>query len=148
MSRFVSIHESATCAKGLSRRSKVQAQPGAARDEARIPAIRPIARANRAFLGRAVRLLAQAGIGQFVDIGSGIPAERNVHEVTQRADPAARVVYVDMDPVAITHSKAVLAGNDNAAESPATCRPTPVSSAAWPGWPPGLISRPATPNRR
>jgi SAM-dependent methyltransferase len=79
------------------------------------PAMPAIARANRAFLGRAVRLLASAGIDQFLDIGSGIPTEGNVHEIAQRARPGARVVYADIDPVAIAHSKAILAGNDDAA---------------------------------
>jgi SAM-dependent methyltransferase len=79
------------------------------------PNIRAIARANRAFVGRAVRFLGGAGIGQFLDIGSGIPTEGNVHEVAQRADPGARVAYVEVDPVAIAHSKAILAGHENAA---------------------------------
>jgi SAM-dependent methyltransferase len=79
------------------------------------PNVRAIARANREFLGRAVRFLAGAGIGQFLDIGSGIPTEGNVHEVAQRADPGARVAYVEIDPVAIAHSKAILTGNENAA---------------------------------
>ena len=79
------------------------------------PNMRAIARANRAFLGRAVQFLAAAGIRQFLDIGSGIPTQGNVHEIAQQADPAARVVYVDVDPVAIAHSKAILAGNENAA---------------------------------
>jgi SAM-dependent methyltransferase len=78
------------------------------------PNMRAIARANRAFLGRAVRFLAAAGIRQFLDIGSGIPTESNVHEVAQQADPDARVVYVDIDPVAVAHSKAILGGNQNA----------------------------------
>jgi SAM-dependent methyltransferase len=75
------------------------------------PNVRAIARANRAFLGRAVRFLTAAGIRQFLDIGSGIPTEGNVHEI---AGPSARVAYVDVDPVAIAHSKAILAGNPNA----------------------------------
>jgi hypothetical protein len=79
------------------------------------PSARIIARANRDFLGRAVRFLASAGIRQFLDIGSGIPTQGNVHEVAQLADPDARVVYADIDPVAIAHSKAILAGNPNAA---------------------------------
>jgi SAM-dependent methyltransferase len=79
------------------------------------PNARAFALANREFLGRAVRYLAAAGIGQFLDIGSGIPTEGNVHEVAQRASPAARVAYVDVDPVAIAHSKALLAGNQNTA---------------------------------
>jgi SAM-dependent methyltransferase len=84
-----------------------------------IAAVEPVApligRANRAFIGRAVRFLAANGVRQFVDIGSGIPTQGNVHDVAQLADPAARVAYVDVDPVAVAHSKALLAGNDNAA---------------------------------
>jgi S-adenosyl methyltransferase len=79
------------------------------------PNIRDFARANRAFLGRAVRFLGDAGISQFLDIGSGIPTQGNVHEVAQRANPAARVAYADVDPVAIAHSKAILAGHQTAA---------------------------------
>jgi hypothetical protein len=79
------------------------------------PNAREVARANRAFLGRAVRFLSQSGIRQFLDIGSGIPTQGNVHEVAQQADPGARVAYVEVDPVAIAHSKTILAGNENAA---------------------------------
>ena len=78
------------------------------------PRARMLARANRAFLGRAVRSCVDAGIRQYVDIGSGIPTAANVHEVAQARDPAARVVYVDNDPVAVAHSKAILDGNDGA----------------------------------
>jgi S-adenosyl methyltransferase len=78
------------------------------------PNVRMFAQANRAFLGRAVRHVAAAGIRQFLDIGSGIPTEGNVHEVAQQAAPGSRVVYVDIDPVAIAHSKAILAGNPDA----------------------------------
>jgi hypothetical protein len=73
------------------------------------------ARANRAFLGRAVRFLAAAGISQYLDIGSGIPTEGNVHHIAQQASPGSRVVYADIDPVAIAHSKAILAGDENTA---------------------------------
>ena len=79
------------------------------------PAARVFARANRAFLGRAVRFLAANGITQFLDIGSGIPTGRNVHEVARLAAPGARVAYVDVDPVAIAHSKAILAGQPDTA---------------------------------
>jgi hypothetical protein len=79
------------------------------------PIVREGARANRAFLGRAVRFLSQAGIRQFLDIGSGIPTQGNVHEVAREAGPAARVVYADIDPVAIAHSTAILAGQENTA---------------------------------
>jgi SAM-dependent methyltransferase len=78
------------------------------------PGIRDIARANRAFLGRAVRFLSREGITQFLDIGSGIPTEGNVHEVAQQANPDARVAYADFDPVAVAHSQAILTGNPNA----------------------------------
>lgn len=71
-------------------------------------------RANRAFLRRAVRVLVAGGITQFLDIGSGIPTVGNVHEVAQAADPLARVVYVDVDPVAVSHSRSILADNDRA----------------------------------
>jgi SAM-dependent methyltransferase len=73
------------------------------------------AQANRAFLRRAVRYLAGQGIRQFLDIGSGIPTVGNVHEVAQAAAPEARVVYVDTDPVAVAHSRAILAGDDQTA---------------------------------
>jgi SAM-dependent methyltransferase len=78
------------------------------------PNSRGIGRANRAFLGRAVRFLAASGIRQFLDIGSGIPTEGNVHEVAEQAAPGSRVVYADIDPVAIAHSTALLAGKSNA----------------------------------
>jgi hypothetical protein len=72
------------------------------------PNARAIARANRDFLGRVVRFAAAAGVRQFLDLGSGIPTEGNVHEVAQRVIPGARVAYVDIDPVAVAHSKALL----------------------------------------
>jgi SAM-dependent methyltransferase len=79
------------------------------------PNIPAMARANRAFLGRAVRFLASQGIRQFLDIGSGIPTQDNVHQVATAADPGARVLYADVDDVAVAHSKLILDGNDNAA---------------------------------
>ena len=75
------------------------------------PDIRAIAWANRKFLGRAVRFLSQAGIRQFLDIGSGIPTEGNVHEIARETGPGARVVYADIDAVAIAHSRAILDGD-------------------------------------
>jgi hypothetical protein len=72
------------------------------------------AETNRAFLHRAVRYCLAAGIRQFLDIGSGIPTVGNVHEVAQRIDSTARVVYVDTDPIAIAHAQAILAGNHQA----------------------------------
>ena len=68
-------------------------------------------RANRDFLRRAVRYLVGEGIGQFLDIGSGIPTVGNVHEVAQEANPDTRVVYVDVDPVAVVQSRAILDGD-------------------------------------
>jgi hypothetical protein len=68
------------------------------------------AQTNRAFLRRAVQFLTASGIQQFLDIGSGIPTAGNVHEVAQRANPDARVVYVDIEPVAVAHSRAILQG--------------------------------------
>ena len=66
-------------------------------------------RANRAFLGRAVEFLAaEAGIRQFLDIGTGIPAAGNTHEIAQTAAPQARVVYVDNDPIVLAHARALL----------------------------------------
>jgi len=67
------------------------------------------ARANRAFLRRAVAYLAGEGIDQFLDIGSGLPTVGNVHEVARGSNPAARVVYVDNDPVAVRYSRTILA---------------------------------------
>lgn len=75
------------------------------------PELPSIMQGNRRFLRRAVRFMIDAGITQFIDIGSGIPTAGNVHEVARLADPATRVVYVDNDPVAVTHSRAIL-GDD------------------------------------
>jgi hypothetical protein len=70
--------------------------------------------ANRSFLRRAVVYATGEGVRQFLDLGSGIPSVRNVHEVAQGLDPSARVVYVDSDPIAISISHDILAGNANA----------------------------------
>lgn len=78
------------------------------------PQIISEARSNRAFLGRVVRFLAQeAGIRQFLDLGSGLPTQDNVHQVAQRVHPDARVVYVDVDPHVLTHGEALLAANEH-----------------------------------
>ncbi|GLW46476.1 hypothetical protein Stsp02_21380 [Streptomyces sp. NBRC 14336] len=79
-----------------------------------MPGLPKIMQANRAFMRRAVRFAADEGVTQFLDIGSGIPTFGNVHEVAQAANPEARVVYVDHDPVAVAHSQAVLEGNERA----------------------------------
>ena len=73
------------------------------------PSILPDVRANRAFLGRAVRYLAgEAGIRQFLDIGTGLPAADNTHEVAQSVAPESRIVYVDNDPIVLVHARALL----------------------------------------
>jgi len=79
---------------------------------AAMPEVREGARATRAVLGRVVRyLVLDAGIRQFLDIGAGLPTRENVHQIALRTDPAARVVYVDNDPVVLAHAKALLADN-------------------------------------
>src|ERR671913_1161011 len=73
------------------------------------PAIVENARASRAFLARAVRYLAgDAGVRQFLDIGTGLPTANNTHEVAQQVAPDAKVVYVDNDPVVLVHARALL----------------------------------------
>ena len=80
------------------------------------PVARDIVEDNRAFLRRAVRLLAgEAGVRQFIDLGSGLPTQGNVHEIAQAAAPDARFVYVDNDAMVVTHSRALLAGDNTAA---------------------------------
>ncbi len=74
-----------------------------------------ITRINRAFLRRAVRYCLDNGIRQFLDIGSGIPTAGNVHEIVHRVEPSAKVVYVDIEPVAVAHTELMLADNENAA---------------------------------
>lgn len=82
---------------------------------AAMPEAREIAMITRAFLRRTVLSMVSAGVRQFLDIGSGIPTIGNVHELAQGADPEARVVYVDVDPVAVAHSNVILEGNDRVA---------------------------------
>jgi S-adenosyl methyltransferase len=69
---------------------------------------------NRAFLRRAVRFVLSAGVRQFIDLGSGMPTQENVHEIAQQGDAGARVVYVDNDPIAVAHSRHLLGGNARA----------------------------------
>ncbi|MBS2963117.1 SAM-dependent methyltransferase [Actinocrinis puniceicyclus] len=78
------------------------------------PQVRELARENRAFLGRAVRYLARQGIRQFLDIGTGIPSPGNTTDVAHEVAPDARVVYVDNDPIVISHAGALLADHDPA----------------------------------
>ncbi|HEX5568177.1 MAG TPA: SAM-dependent methyltransferase [Streptomyces sp.] len=77
------------------------------------PGLPKVMQANRAFMRRAVRFAVAEGVTQFLDIGSGIPTFGNVHEVARAASPEARVVYVDNDPVAVAHSRAVLKGQES-----------------------------------
>ncbi|WP_309117255.1 SAM-dependent methyltransferase [Saccharothrix sp.] len=80
----------------------------------RVLPVRDMARLNRSYLRRAALALVDAGITQFLDLGSGIPTVGNVHEVAQEANPDCRVVYVDIEPVAIKHSELLLADNPRA----------------------------------
>jgi hypothetical protein len=81
---------------------------------ASLPAVQIGVRAQRAVLGRVVRyLVAEAGVSQLIDIGSGLPTVDNVHEIAHRTAPATRVAYVDNDPVVLTHARALLADNDS-----------------------------------
>ncbi|WKU43902.1 SAM-dependent methyltransferase [Streptomyces sp. VNUA116] len=86
------------------------------------PGLPKIMQANRAFMRRAVRHAVREGVTQFLDIGSGIPTFGNVHEIAQAADPRAHVVYVDHDPVAVAHGRAVLQGDPQTAVLPADLR--------------------------
>ncbi|WP_425086134.1 SAM-dependent methyltransferase [Streptomyces hainanensis] len=72
------------------------------------PGIITLARENRSFMHRAIRMLAEAGIRQFLDIGTGIPTSPNLHEVAQSVAPESRVVYVDNDPLVLAHAQALL----------------------------------------
>jgi SAM-dependent methyltransferase len=80
-----------------------------------VPETPLIAAENRRFLRRAVRAMLGTGVRQFLDLGSGIPTAGNVHEIVQAYDPGGRVVYVDIDPVAVAHGQAILAGVPTAA---------------------------------
>ena len=80
----------------------------AARIEQEFPDVGIGARANRTFMHRAVRLLAEHGIVQFLDVGTGIPLDPNVHQIAQQVNPRARVVYVDNDAVVLAHARALL----------------------------------------
>jgi O-methyltransferase involved in polyketide biosynthesis len=79
--------------------------------EAAMPEVRQLALENRAFLRRAVSFMAAAGIRQFIDIGAGLPTAGNTHEVAQAKAPGSRVVYVDNDPIVLSHGRALLATN-------------------------------------
>jgi len=84
--------------------------------EAIAPSTRALSINNRRFLQRAVRYLAEEeGIRQFIDHGSGLPTQNNVHQIAQGVDPQARVVYIDNDPIVLAHGRALLADNDRTA---------------------------------
>jgi len=95
-----------------------------------IPQLPLLARENRAFLGRAVRFCAGAGITQFLDIGSGLPTMENVHEAAGQVTGEARVVYVDNDPVVLSHARALLATERTQAVHGDMTRPGEILSAA------------------
>ncbi|AXB42929.1 SAM-dependent methyltransferase [Amycolatopsis albispora] len=79
-----------------------------------MPELKEIAAHNRAILHRVVtHLAAEEGVTQFLDLGSGLPTARNTHEVAQEANPDAKVVYVDIDPIVLAHGRALLQDNDN-----------------------------------
>lgn len=78
---------------------------------AQLPAMRSICRANRAFMARAARAVVDAGVDQFLDVGTGIPTVPDLHQVVQACAPNARVVYVDHDPVVLAHAAALMRGN-------------------------------------
>ncbi|MFK4066679.1 SAM-dependent methyltransferase [Streptomyces sp. NPDC029674] len=80
------------------------------------PVIRDVARADRGFLGRAVRFLtADCGVRQFLDIGTGLPTLDNTHEIAQRIAPESRIVYVDNDPIVLVHARSLLVGTPQGA---------------------------------
>jgi O-methyltransferase involved in polyketide biosynthesis len=100
-----------------------------------VPFGREVARANRQFLARAVTSMARSGIGQFIDLGTGLPTRPNVHEVARSVHPDARVLYVDNDPMVCSHAHALLATSDGVAaiqgdiRTPQAILNDPVTSA-------------------
>ncbi|MCP2337790.1 O-methyltransferase involved in polyketide biosynthesis [Actinomadura rupiterrae] len=93
------------------------------------PDVREVARANRAFLGAAVRAAAEAGVRQFIDLGAGLPTQGHVHEVARPIRPDTRVVYVDIDPVACAHARALLPDAATAVVDADIRRPSDVLDA-------------------
>ncbi len=81
-----------------------------------------LVRENRAFLARAVDYVSRQGVIQFIDVGSGLPTSPNTHEVARAVDPGARVVYVDNDPVVISHARALLVAAGSVAATPGDVR--------------------------
>ncbi len=91
-----------------------------------------VPRANRRFLGRAVRFAAAQGISQFLDLGTGLPSQGHVHEVVAEINPDAHVVYVDYDPVVVNHARALLVDSDSVSAVQADIR-DPEGILAHPG---------------
>jgi O-methyltransferase involved in polyketide biosynthesis len=96
------------------------------------PPLAAMARENRAFLARAVTWAAGQGIGQFLDLGAGLPTAQNTHQVARAVNPAARVAYVDTDPVVLAHARALLATGDGVTAVAADLR-DPAAVLADPG---------------
>jgi hypothetical protein len=124
------------------------------------PPLRDLVRENRAFVTQAVSWAARQGIGQFIDLGAGLPASPAVHQAARKVMPLARVAYVDIDPVVLSHARALLATSDGvtavAADlrdpgpywrtrscGPSSTRPGPCASSSarsctsWTPTPPG-----------
>ncbi|MEU9381293.1 SAM-dependent methyltransferase [Streptomyces sp. NPDC048279] len=99
----------------------------------RVPSMRELALNNRAFLRRVVHVLAaEYGIRQFIDHGSGLPTQDNVHEIAQRVDPSSRVVYIDNDPIVRTIGGVLLESDENTAVLQADMRETDAIFASEP----------------
>ncbi|MFH8804906.1 SAM-dependent methyltransferase [Streptomyces sp. NPDC017936] len=99
----------------------------------RVPSMRELALNNREFLRRVVHVLAaDYGIRQFIDHGSGLPTQDNVHEIAQRVDPSSRVVYIDNDPIVRAIGGVLLASNENTAVLQADMRDTDAIFASEP----------------
>ena len=94
-----------------------------------IPQLPWLARQNRGFLQRAVEFCAREGVTQFLDIGSGLPTNQNVHEIAQHVNADSRVVYADNDPVVVAHARALLSGTQTAAVRGDICRPDDILGA-------------------
>lgn len=97
---------------------------------AAMPAMPVGARANRAFLGRAVRFVAEQGVDQFLDIGTGLPTADNTHEVAERTVPGAHTLYVDYDPIVHVHAQALLVGENTSYVLGDLREPGPILDAA------------------
>jgi hypothetical protein len=117
---LASVQDSLTCPNAariydylLGGKDNLEVDRRVAREVARVaPFIVESVRANRAFLRRVVAFLAREGVSQFLDLGTGLPSAGNVHQVARRYRPDARVVYVDIDPVVLTHARALLVDDD------------------------------------